>query len=676
MRTFRLAALVALTALAVVGCKKDDEAQRPRRITILFTTDEHSHLFAYGNEGADWPLPTTAGDGSLVGGVARRATILSAEREAATLRGGESVVVSSGDFSQGTLAAVAFVPNNPDLGLMRALGYEVVALGNHEFELGPAALAAAVGGSVERGEAPPLVLTNVAFDATSPADDTLAALYGERGSGKPITRSRIHATQRGLRIGFVSSMGFDAARGAAAAAPVNFGHAITAATTQADFLASAAAIIQAEVDALRAEGVDAVVMLGHGGITENPAVPGDDERLAALLTGVDLILAGHTHLQSGLRVVTDPDGFGVPLLAAPPLGRAVGRVELMLHDGGRPTIIEDQTAFLPVDSTTVPTASTTVRGALAELIAGVEAEFLPGTLSLIEGAPVADDPDVAGDLYFRTLCSTSFPVVGLRQPGENNALNLDTDAMLTLVNGLGLPTEIALQNSGGTRADFFPGDITMADVYRMSPLGGDPTTGTPGYPLVRVFMSTVELRAALEATLAMGGYPLSPIYSPDYYLAPAGLRVVYDPSRAPFSMANPAGPGWITRMALVADDGAETPLYDLELSPTAGWTIPDPTVLRSLVSTYYVASFAQYFGIVLRDQTGVPLASLDDAILTWPVEGSPTIKDHQSLGWYLKTACGANGGSLPPIYDEETFGPVPRRVVCESALTTGWGSCP
>jgi 5'-nucleotidase len=667
MRTFRLAALAALTALAVVGCSKDDDAERPRRITILFTTDEHSHLFAFGNEGADWPLPSVAGDGSLVGGVARRATILDAERAAAAQRGGDSVVVSSGDFSQGTLAAVAFVPSNPDLGLMRLLGYEVVALGNHEFDLGPAALAAALGGSVSRAEAPPLVLTNVAFDGADPADDSLAALYGERGSGKPITRSHVVVTQRGLRIGFVSSMGYDAARAAFVAAPVRFADA--AATTRDAFIASAAEMIQAEVDSLRASGVDAIVMLGHGGIAENPAVPGDDERLAKLLTGVDLILAGHTHLE-GQRSYVGPDGFQVPILAAPALGRAVGRVELMLHEGGRPTMIEDQTAFLPVDSATAPTASAFVRGALAWVIAGIEAAFLPDTLTAIEGAPVTDDPSVVGDLYFRKLCSTPFTVTGLRQPGETNALNLDTDALLAVALGIGLPSDVALQYSGGSRADFFPGDITMADVFRMAPLGGDPTTGTPGYPLIRAATTTAELRAAIEGTLPMA-YPLSPIYSPDFYLAPAGLRVVYDPSRTPLDPANPIGPGWVTEMALVAGDGRETLLYDATadlgggLPP--GWT-SDPTALRSIVTTYIVGAFAESFGITLRDpETGEPLASLDDAVVVWP--GTPhTIKDHQVIGRYLKGACAANGGELPSIYDEtRTEGAVPRRVVCEGA---------
>ncbi|HSO28730.1 MAG TPA: 5'-nucleotidase C-terminal domain-containing protein [Candidatus Sulfomarinibacteraceae bacterium] len=678
MRTLRMAMLAALT-LAVAACSDDDDDPgRPSRVTILFTTDEHSHLFAFGNEGADWPLPASAGDGSLKGGVARRATILNAERLAATRRGGDSVVVSSGDFSHGTLAAVGFVPQNanpddpetgnPDLGIMYALGYDVVAIGNHEFDWGPAALAGAVHPSSLLGQTPPLVLTNVVFDGASPADDALAALYGERGSGKPITRSHVTTTIRGIRVGFVSSMGFDAARASAAGAPVHFGLPLTPTTAPADFLAAAAEMIQAEVDALRAEGVDAVVLLGHGGVSKNPAVPGDDERLAALLSGVDLVLAGHTHLEKDLQLLKDADGRDVPVVAAAPLGLEVGKVELMLHAGGRATLVEDQTAFVPVDSRTVPAqaASSPIPGALTKVIAGIEAAFLPGTLSLITGGPVTDDPAVAGDLYFRKLCATTFPVIGLRQPGETNALNLDTDAMLALANGLGLDTEIALQNSGGVRADFFPGDITMADVYRMSPLGADPTTGTPGYPLVRVFISTAELRAAFEATLAMA-YPLSPIYSPDYYISPAGLEVAYDPTRPPFNPdpAKVLEPGWVTKMELVAPDGSRTVLYDESVDYSAVGLPPDwavnPAELRSLVSTYYVASFAQYFGITLRDETGTPLTSLTQAILKW-TGTAHTVKDHQSLGRYLNAACAATG-ELPASYEE----PMPKRVLCEGA---------
>ncbi len=681
MRTLRLAALAALTLAAAACSDDDDNPGRPSRVTILFTTDEHSHLFAFGNEGADWPLPATAGDGSLVGGVARRATILNAERLAATRRGGDSVVVSSGDFSHGTLSGVAFVPQNanpaepttgnPDLGIMYALGYDVVAIGNHEFDWGPAALAGAVHPSSLLRQTPPLVLTNVVFDGASAADDALAALYGERGSGKPITRSRVTTTIRGVRVGFVSSMGYDAAQAAFAAAPVRFAGA--GASTRTQFLASAATMIQAEVDALRAEGVDAVVLLGHGGIKETTG--GDDELLVPLLSGVDLVLAGHTHLQSGVRLLQDADGRDVPLVAAAPLGVQVGKVELMLHAGGRATLVEDQTAFLPVDSRTVPAQAATspIPGALTKVVAGIEAAFLPGTLSLILNAPVTDDPADAGDLYFRRLCSSSFGVTGVA-PGETNGLNLDTDAMLAVANALLEPTvDIALQASGAIRADFFAGDITMADVFRMAPLGADPTTSTPGYTLVHVYMPVAALYGALDTTLGMNA--LGGSYT-DYFVSPSGLRLKYDPTNPPFNPADGTG-GWITEMALVAPDaqgGADTQV----LLGAAGWQIDPRTTFLSTVTTYQVAAFALQMQVPLfADAAGTPVTSLQDLdarILRWPLPGSPTVKDHQALGRYVYGACAANEGQLPPIYDEATMGSVPRRVVCEGAIATG-GVC-
>src|SRR5574341_223794 len=98
---------------------------------ILATTDEHSHLLAAAPEKDEWPLPssTTVRDGALKGGIARRATVL--ERERAD--GVPTVLLSNGDYSQGTLSAVAYTVANFDAMLMKKLGYDAVALGNHEF---------------------------------------------------------------------------------------------------------------------------------------------------------------------------------------------------------------------------------------------------------------------------------------------------------------------------------------------------------------------------------------------------------------------------------------------------------------------------------------------------------------------------------------------------------------
>jgi hypothetical protein len=202
----------------------------------------------------------------------------------------------------------------------------------------------------------------------------------------------------------------------------------------------------------------------------------------------------------------------------------------------------------------------------------------------------------------------------------------------------------------------------------MAPLGGDPTTGTPGYPLVRVWMAAGELWGALEQTLLMASQGGS---NTDFLVSPSGLRVAFDPTRVPYALG---GPGWVTELALVAPDasgGADTEL----LLDATGWKVDPATRLISVVTTYQVAGFAGAFGVHLfADAAATPLASLDDAILHWPVTGSPTVKDHQALGSYLFGACGGNGGELPALYDEATAGPIPRRVVCEGAAAVG-GVC-
>src|SRR4051794_20309128 len=54
-----------------------------RHVVVLFTSDEHSHLFAFSPEVDDYPLATSKGTGKLLGGVPRRATVIARERKAA-----------------------------------------------------------------------------------------------------------------------------------------------------------------------------------------------------------------------------------------------------------------------------------------------------------------------------------------------------------------------------------------------------------------------------------------------------------------------------------------------------------------------------------------------------------------------------------------------------------------
>jgi len=94
-------------------------------IVILHTNDTHSTLESYNEPGV--------GD---VGGVLRRHTFIQQTRNQYP----NTFVVDAGDFSQGTPYFNLF-QGVPEIELMNMLGYDVVALGNHEFDNGSKALA-------------------------------------------------------------------------------------------------------------------------------------------------------------------------------------------------------------------------------------------------------------------------------------------------------------------------------------------------------------------------------------------------------------------------------------------------------------------------------------------------------------------------------------------------------
>ncbi|HSN90734.1 MAG TPA: metallophosphoesterase [Anaeromyxobacteraceae bacterium] len=673
----------ALLALSLAGCPSADKDEGSgRRLVVLFTTDEHSHLLAVAPEVDDWPLtPPAAGTGALVGGVARRMAILEAERAAAADRGADTITLSSGDFSQGTLASAAWLATSSELVLMSRMGYHAVSLGNHEFDLGPAGLAAAIGTAYGRGALPPLVLTNVYFSATSAADDALAALYGP---GNLVAPSRVVTTAQGLRIGIVASMGVRAGTVAGGAPPVAFWPA--SATTTGQKFGSIVVALQTAVTALRQapDPVDAVILLGHGGIGPEGGQIGEDEALAGYLTGVDLVVSGHTHLNTPApRIVYAPGGKPVPVVQAKPYGREVGKVELVFPDDpARPVRLDPAgSEFIPVDDRVLPTTDAGILGELYTVMGYLEAgnpavpaypSFLEETLSTVTGTAVTDDGGAFGDLYFYRLCDTTFDVVGLA-PGETNAMNLDTDAMLAAANTFYLdgPTAVALQASGPIRGDLLAGatgQITFADLYRVVPLGADPTANPladpnalPGFPLVRAIIPTAGLRAAFEGTLQYS------LLDGDFFVAPSGLVVSYDMTRPAYDpgTASGLGPGWVTYMALVDGSGTVTlRLYDVTdptLAATAYFAVNPATHVLPVVTTYYVASFASAFGVPLLDGLGQPTTPAE--IILRRGDGS-AVKDHEALGAYVVEACAANGGFLPSSYDAATTeGHVPRRMI-------------
>jgi len=73
-------------------------AQTEKKITILHTNDLHSRLIGYAHESAYTPLKVN--DDKTVGGFARIASIMKAEKES---NNGTTLILDAGDFLMGTL---------------------------------------------------------------------------------------------------------------------------------------------------------------------------------------------------------------------------------------------------------------------------------------------------------------------------------------------------------------------------------------------------------------------------------------------------------------------------------------------------------------------------------------------------------------------------------------------
>jgi 5'-nucleotidase / UDP-sugar diphosphatase len=694
MFTRSISALIfALPLFLAAGCGGSSTAQQDagvdsgpgtRSLVVFYTSDEHSHLFAFEPEIDDFPMQTAPGTGALVGGVARRAALLDQERAAATAAGADTITVSAGDQTQGALPQAAYQTSSPDFTLMKMMGYDAMTAGNHEFEVGPAAYAAAITAARAHGGLPQIVLSNIRFSATDAADDSLAALYGEGTSDKPIKRYHVMTTASGIKVGFFGIVGDDAAREAPLKAPILFSGDLA---DEGDFdvvLPKLAADITPTVQALRnTEKVDVVVALSHAGVDAANPTAGEDYRIASTVAGIDLIVSGHTHVALPEPLIaTGPDDHEVPIVQAGVFGPWLGRIELVLEPGARPALVADpaKTRLIAVDDRIVPSDSA-INDALIGIIrdleetplAGGTQSFLEAALTRIEGTTVTDDPTVVGDLYYRSLGQTTFDVPARTSVKETNGMNLAADAMLTAADDVAGPTLIGVTAAGIIRANIMKGqtgDLSVADLYRVLPLGYNPEDNSVGYPLVRFYLMFAEIKAALE---------LSAMHIDSYFLVPAGMRVYYDTSRPVQDQSNPlevlnAQNGRITKITVDTNhsDGLEDEdvvMFDLSrVGHEWESSLGDHVTIHPVVTNLYVAQFAASVGVTLKNSSGQEITALQ--AIVHRNDGSD-VKDYEAFLGYIRGECAGNGGLLPSRYNgAASDGTVPRRIVCSGP------SCP
>src|SRR5512133_744830 len=335
-------------------------AQDGKKLVILHTNDFHSHLQGYAPESAYTPL--IADGDKTVGGFSRIAGIISKVK---TENPNSTLVLDAGDCLMGTLFHALEPTTGFQLNLMKKAGYDVVALGNHDFDFGPLAFAGTVKAAAARGGLPVMLLGNGVTDPEDTADDLFEEVMRD-GLIVPY----IITERDGLKIGIFSLMGKDADESAPYAPPVKFDKMIPAAKKL--------------VKKLRKEGCDVVICLSHSGITkgEDGEWTGEDVKLAQKVKGIDLIISAHTHILLQEPIVVK----GVPIVLAGGAVSHVGRVDLNVSKG---KVSLEKYIPLPVNDAVVadPSIQESIEAQASEINTGILAP-----LGYEYGQPVVTAP--------------------------------------------------------------------------------------------------------------------------------------------------------------------------------------------------------------------------------------------------------------------------------------------
>lgn len=386
--------LLFLSSVLCVSCQA---MTQQKTITILFTNDVES---AYDPIDAFW-----LDDIETIGGVAQMSTLITNIREQQP----NVFLFDAGDIFTGALAKLT--EGRLSFELMISMGYDAMAIGNHEFEFGHQVI------EWQKNRAPfPVLGANMFY----------------KGTDHPFAQAHTIIERNGIRIGVIGIMGQDAAT------------AIIPSYVAAVDVRDPVEYVKRSVNELRYD-VDLIVLLTHQGKTApmqtdaetDPRLQRDidaDINLAGAVEGVDVLLAGHADAGTPEPVVHPKTGT------------------LIMQTYGQATHL----GYLQL------TVGATDR----------KVKSYDGKLVAVDAKSLKPDPVIVKKLeQYRAAYPELFEVVGetkvalnRRYIEESSVGNLFADIILQVSN-----SDVALIHSGSLRKDLPKGTIRRVDLLDTYP---------------------------------------------------------------------------------------------------------------------------------------------------------------------------------------------------------------
>lgn len=417
----------------VVGLSTTPE---PVEIDIVTINDFHGRLEA---------APPAAG-AAVLGGLVDQ---VRAQNE-------NTLFVSAGD-SVGASTFTSFIQNDePTIDALNAMGLDVTAIGNHEFDQG-------------RDDLDGRIIPNSAFPY-------LAANVYEAGTTEPAYDEYFIADVDGVRVGFIGALTQDMPElvSPAGIASLEFGDIAEATNRVAAQLSDG--------DEANDEA-DVVILLVHeGAASPEISAATDASVFGDIVNGVnsggdvDAIVSSHTHFRYDHEIPIPGTDRIMPVIQGGQYGEAYGKLDLTV-DPTTKELLSIEAAVAPLVGAAQPNA------AVAQIVADA-----------VAFANVAGNErlgSIATDIR-RAVTST-----GSENRGGESALgNLIADAQLEATQDLG--TDIAIMNPGGIRADLVfassgavdpDGTVTFREAANVQPFANT---------LVTMELTGAQLRQVLE----------------------------------------------------------------------------------------------------------------------------------------------------------------------------------
>lgn len=470
----RKSLLGAMFSLALVGCNSDSDnddndesaGEAGLEINIAHINDQHSQLEPF--SGTTMQLD---GQDMLVelGGFSRITTLFEQAEELPNL-----IKLHAGDAITGTLY-YTFYQGEADAQMMNTVCFDAFALGNHEFDDGDAGLKVFLDSLATDECNTPVLAANV-----KPAVGTPLAPVAVDDYIKPYTVKEVDGRQVGIVGIDIKGKTQNSSR------PLE--------TTE--FLDERQAA-QDAIDELKEQGVEHIVLLTHQGY-EN------DIKLAAELSGVDVIIGGDSHTLLGdfesvgyptsgpyPTIEKNLDGDTVCIGQAWEYSKAFGLMNVKFDATGKVESCAGQASLVIGDS--------------FEKSDGADA-FVPVTeaekadlLALLDDMPqvVVAEKDAEAEAVLETFKSqidekkaevigfASEPFCLVRVPGETtnrsagvpgcenaNLLAKGSDAAQLVAEAFldaSLRADFSLQNAGGVRVPVNAGDISYNTAFTLLP---------------------------------------------------------------------------------------------------------------------------------------------------------------------------------------------------------------